>query len=266
MINVNRVLCVAFVVLAVSCISPVTSAQTASQAVAIPQVSDSWRLTLTPYLWATGISGSVGYGGNQIASTNITSRSVFQALKFGAMLDAEVHKGNFGFSMDLMYASLGNNGSRAPDNFVDLGSSTNLSQGVYTLAGTYTLFNNKDVYLDALAGARIFNLNSTTNFSVNGFQLGYSQSINNTSVDPIIGLKGRIRIADADYFIPFYADVGGGGGNTQVTSQSFVGIGRAFDWGDAQIGVKDLYYSQKSQGITTNLNYLGIAAGATFKF
>ena len=51
-----------------------------------------------------------------------------------------------------------------------------------------------------------------------------------------------------------------------MTSQSFVGIGRAFDWGDAQIGVKDLYYSQKSQGITTNLNYLGIAAGATFKF
>jgi hypothetical protein len=93
-------------------------------------------------------------------------------------------------------------------------------------------------------------LSSTTNFSVNGFQVGYTQSSSNTSVDPIIGLNdprnsrysyglavgefmGRIRIAESDYFIPFYADVGGGGGTTQLTSQAFLGAGRAFDWGEA---------------------------------
>jgi len=149
--------------------------------------------------------------------------------------------------MDLMYASLGNSGSRAPDNYVDLGSTTNVTQGVYTLAGTYTLFNSKNVYLDALAGARIFSLSSTTNFSVNGYQLGYTQTSNSTSIDPIIGLKGRIRIAESDYFIPFYADVGGGGGTTQL-------------------GVKNLYYSQKNQNVTTNLNFMGFAVGVTFKF
>ncbi len=87
--------------------------------------------------------------------------------------------------------------------------------------GTYTLFNSKNVYLDALAGVRIFSVSSTTNFSVNGFQVGYTQSSNSTSVDPIVGLKGRIRSAESDYFIPFYADVGGGGGTTQLTSQAF---------------------------------------------
>ena len=249
-----------------SCASAAVFAQATNPPVAIPQVSDAWRVSLTPYLWATGISGSVGYGGNQIASASISSGSVFQALKFGGMLEAEVHKGNFGFSMDLMYASLGKSGSRAPDNYVDLGSTTDVTQGVYTFAGTYTLFNSKNVYLDALAGARIFSMNSTTNFSVNGYQLGYTQTSNSTSIDPIIGLKGRIRIAESDYFIPFYADVGGGGGTTQLTSQAFLGAGRAFDWGDVQLGVKNLYYSQKNQNVTTNLNFMGFAAGVTFKF
>jgi hypothetical protein len=264
--NNNCILSVVLLTASLICVNPAAFAQTAKQAVAIPQVSDGWQFSITPYVWATGMSGSLGYGGNQIASTSIGSSSVFQALKFGGMVGAEVHKGNFGFSMDLMYASLGNNGSRAPDNYVDLGSTTSVTQGVYTLAGTYTLFNSKNVYLDALAGARIFSLSSTTNFSVNGFQVGYSQSSNTTTVDPIIGLKGRIRIADSDYFIPFYADVGGGGGSTQVTSQGFVGVGRGFEWGDVQIGVKDLYYSQKNNNVTTNLNFLGFAGGVTFRF
>ena len=120
-----------------SCASAAVFAQAPNSPVAIPQVSDAWRASLTPYLWATGISGSLGYGGNQIASASIGSGSILQARKFGGMLEAEVHKGNFGFSMDLMYASLGKSGSRAPDNYVDLGSTTDVTQGVYTFAGTY---------------------------------------------------------------------------------------------------------------------------------
>ncbi|MEI8400226.1 MAG: hypothetical protein WCG12_05425 [Alcaligenaceae bacterium] len=83
-LSLRKVLAVAML----SCASTVVFAQTTNSPVAIPQVSDAWRVSLTPYLWATGISGSVGYGGNQIASASISSSSVFQALKFGGMLEA----------------------------------------------------------------------------------------------------------------------------------------------------------------------------------
>jgi hypothetical protein len=150
----------------------------------------------------------------------------------------------------------------------DRRSHAGIYKGIIDLSSTATRKSVKicNGYLDALAGARIFNVSSTTNFSVNGFQVGYTQNSNTTSVDTIVGLKGRVRIAESDYFIPFYADVGGGGGTTQLTSQAFLGAGRAFGWGDVQLGVKNLYYSQKNQNVTTNLNFMGVAAGVTFRF
>jgi hypothetical protein len=90
-------------------------------------------------------------------------------------------------------------------------------------------------------------------------------STSTTIADPVVGLKGRVRISDSDWFIPFYADVGGGG-SSQVTTMAFVGIGRAFEWGDAVFGVKNLYFQQKNQGITTNTDLFGVALGVGFRF
>ena len=39
--------------------------------------------------------------------------------------------------------------------------------------------------------------------------------------------------------VPFYLDVGGGG-STEVTTQAFLGIGRAYEWGDVIFGVSSV--------------------------
>ena len=81
----------------------------------------------------------------------------------------------------------------------------------------------------------------------------------------MIGLKGRARLSDSDWFVPFYLDVGGGG-STEVTTQAFLGIGRAYEWGDVIFGVKNLYYNQKTQGANTHMDLFGGALGVAFKF
>lgn len=233
--------------------------------VAIPQVSNDWRGSITPYLWALNVNGSVYHGGNELVSANIDTSSLLSTLNMGAMLIGEVHKGNWGLSADLMYADITKTSSRPVGNYVDLGSKTSLSLGIYTVTASYTLHNSKDVYLDALLGARVLNNNGSTSFNVDGYPL-LRKNINTTVTDPVVGVKGRFRISDSEYFVPFYVDVGGGGGNTQVTTQAYLGVGRAFDWGDVELVVKNLYYKQKNQGVTSNLDLFGAGVGVTFKF
>jgi hypothetical protein len=37
------------------------------QAIPIPQISEGWRYSLTPYLWLLNVSGQVSYGDHSIA-------------------------------------------------------------------------------------------------------------------------------------------------------------------------------------------------------
>ena len=99
-----------------------------------------------------------------------------------------------------------------------------------------------------------------------GTPLGTTYKSNSTLTNPIVGVKGRYRIGESDYFVPFYLDVGGGVDGTQVTTQGILGVGKAFDWGDLMLVFNDVYYQTKNNGTTTNLNFYGAAIGATFKF
>ncbi len=247
------------------CASALSFAQT-TKALAVPEVSEDWRYVIAPYLWLTNINSSVYYGGTEIASASVSSGSVLQSLNIAGMVEMEAHKGNFGVLADLMYASLSNTTSTAIGPRISADSTSTLNQGIYTLAATYTVAKSAQFYMDALLGARIVTLSSSTNFNINGNSpLGLSISTNKTLADPVIGLKGRARLSDSDWFVPFYLDVGGGG-STEVTTQAFLGIGRAYEWGDVIFGVKNLYYNQKTQGANTHMDLFGGALGVAFKF
>ncbi len=252
-------------VAACTCFSASAWAQSA-KAQALPEVSNDWRYIVAPYLWLTNINGSVYYGGSEITSSFISAGNVLSHLNIGGMIELEAHKGDFGISADLMYATLSNTTSTPLGPRVSIDANTTVTQGIYTVAATYTVAKSSSLYADMLLGARIVSLGSTTNFSLNGNPpLSMKAATNTTITDPVIGFKGRARISDSDWFVPFYLDIGGGG-STEVTTQAFLGLGRAFDWGDAVLGVKNLYFQQRNQGATTNMDLFGLALGVAFKF
>ena len=233
--------------------------------VAIPEVSEGWRGSITPYIWLTNISGSVYYDQTRLGGVNYGSSQLMSNLNFAGMVTGEAHKGNVGFMADLVYSKISPQKS-----FVigqsDIGSRTTIEQGIYTLAGTYTLYNTKNAYVDGLAGIRVMTTNSTTDLNVIDVPYGTVKAKSKTITDPIVGMKGRVRIDDTDFFIPFYLDVGGGTQDTDLTSQQMLGVGRAFEWGDVTLAFKNLYYKQKMNSVTTNQNLFGGAVGVTFKF
>jgi hypothetical protein len=97
----------------------------------------------------------------------------------------------------------------------------------------------------------------------------YKETVSKTTstVDPIIGAKGRYRIADSTWYVPFYGDIGSGGGTTNLTWQAMAGVGKTFNsLIDASLTYRALYYDMKAGGVLQKTTMLGPQIAVTFKF
>jgi hypothetical protein len=263
---VTKILCVLPIVFA----TPLALAQGSADASPIPKVSDEWRFEVTPYLWGTGIRGTVNLNDSAAKSADMSSSNVLSDLKSGAMIAAEAHKGKWGIMGDLVSATLQNSGSvpvRTPDGRATLGDKVTVQQTILTGAFSYTLANTKNAYVDALLGVRAIDVTATLDLTVDGTSIKRSISKKTSTVDPIIGAKGRYRIADSTWYIPFYGDIGGGGGTTDLTWQAMAGIGKTFNKVvDASLTYRALYYDMKDGGVLQKTTMLGPQVAVTFKF
>jgi len=236
----------------------------------IPKVSNEWRFEVTPYLWGTGIRGTVNLNNGLAKSADMSTSNVLGDLKSGGMIAAEAHKGNWGIMGDLVAATLQNSGSvpvQTPVGRATIGDKVTVQQTILTGAFTYTLANTKDAYVDALLGVRAIDVTATLGLNVEGTSIQRSISKKTSTVDPIIGAKGRYRIADSTWYIPFYGDIGSGGGTTNLTWQAMAGIGKTFNKVvDASLTYRALYYDMKDGGVLQKTTMLGPQVAVTFKF
>ncbi len=227
----------------------------------IPKISEEWRLEVTPYIWGSGIKGTLGLNNGLAKSADFTTSNVLGALKSGGMISAEAHKGKWGVMGDVVSATLQKTGA-IPVQGGSVGDKITLQQTVLTGVATYTVANTQDVYVDGLLGVRA--IYATATLSVNGVGAAATTS---STVDPIIGTKGRYRVAGSSWYVPFYADIGSGGGTTNLTWQAMAGIGKTFsEMIDASLTYRALYYDMKDGGVLQKTTMLGPQVAVTFKF
>jgi hypothetical protein len=147
-----------------------------AQAQTIPSATDpGWRFSLTPYLWVPTIDGELRYGprNNTSANVNLDAQNIVDALKFGLTFGAEARYGRFTLATDLLYLDLGNQSSQVRSvDFgasgrvqasANLGTQTQFSSTLWTLAPGYTLLEGAWGHLDLQAGFRVLALRSRTN-------------------------------------------------------------------------------------------------------
>ena len=246
------------------------NAQTSGEVTPIPKISNEWRFEVTPYLWAPGIRGTMNLNDSLAKSADFSSSNVLSNLKSGAMIAAEAHNGNWGIAGDVISATLQNSGSipvTTQNGVARIADKITMQQTVLTGAVTYTVANTKDAYVDALLGVRAIDITATLNGNLDGTSISRTASSKTTTVDPIIGAKGRYRIADSSWYIPAYADIGTGGGTTNLTWQVMAGVGKSFGGLiDASLTYRALYYDMKSGGVLQKTTMLGPQVAVTFKF
>ena len=77
----------------------------ASPASAQP-ASDTWQVTVEPYLMGAAMSGTSGVKGLE-AEVDMSASDIFSNLEFGAMGIVAARKGNWGVGTDLIWMNLG---------------------------------------------------------------------------------------------------------------------------------------------------------------
>jgi hypothetical protein len=246
------------------------SANAADDLSPIPKVTDAWRFEITPYLWAPGIRGTLGLDNGLAKSADFTTSNVLGDLKSGGMIAAEAHYGKWGVMGDLVSATLQKSGNvpvATPYGPDTVGDKVTLQQTILTGAATYTVANTKDAYVDALLGVRAIYATATLSANLTGTPLSETVSKTTSTADPIIGAKGRYRIAESTWYIPFYGDIGSGGGTTNLTWQAMAGVGKTFgSLIDASFTYRALYYDMKDGGVLQKTTMLGPQIAVTFKF
>ena len=267
-------------ILSISAVFTTVGVAQADQALSpLPKITDEWRFEVTPYVWGSGVTSSLFYNDRYLNTAKLSTSNVLGDLKSGGMITAEAHFGRWGIFGDLVSATLQTTGSstvtvRPPSTGgsvvpVNVADKITLQQNMITGAVTYTALNNHNIYLDGLLGVRGIMATATvsTDLSAFGYSRGFVDSKSISTLDPIVGFKGRYRIADSTWYIPFYADIGGGGGTTNITWQAILGVGKTFEkWLDVSLAYRTMYYDMNGDGLLQKTTFKGPQLAATFKF
>ena len=246
----------------------------------MPKIDDQWRYSLSIAAWAPASSQSTFLGSSYVGTTNSSINDNLKAAGGFAMLTAEAHQDKWGVMADMVYWQI-NDGSTTTkfvtkNSSLYSGTSGNTTQTILTGAGTYTVYNSPMVYVDALAVLRY--ISSTTSVVANTVYSVKVRAVTRTTIsntnqsyvdsttDLVVGVKGRARLWETAWFIPFYADAGKGSSTQSNTWQAFTGIGRAFSWGEVSLVYRAMYFELNGADGFNKYSNFGPQLGATINF
>lgn len=246
--------------------------------------SDQWAFTVTPYLWLPTINGSLKYElPNTIARPEVETgpNDYLTNLDFAMMISGEARKDKWSIFTDVIYLDFGSENSHVKsfgganvNATVDLGTQSSLSGGIWTLVGGYAAVQEPKATLDVIGGFRYLSLKASTDWTlsavindpVSGNALATSGSISQKADlwDAIVGVRGKVKLGDGNWSMPYYADIGTG--SSTLTWQAMVGVAYSWNWGDVGLVYRHLAYDMGDDKLLQNVEFSGPALGAAFHF
>ena len=249
------------------------------------QSPDRWTFAVTPYLWLPNVNGTLKYTPNASGSpeVGVGPNDYLQNLKAVLMLAGEARNGKWSIVTDVIYLRFAseesnvrnvNFGSSVVSTNLDVNTKSSLDGLAWMLAGGYSTMQTRNVTLDVLGGFRYLGIEARTDWQLTGTVTGpgggqtfpASGSISKRADlwDAIIGVRGRVRLGESQWFVPYHLDLGTG--SSSITWQGLLGISYAFGWGDATLGYRHLYYDQSGDKLVQNFRFSGPTLGASFRF
>jgi opacity protein-like surface antigen len=183
-----------------------------------------WEHALSPYLWATGMSGTAGIAtplGPVDADFNLSFSDILSNLSMAAMVNYEGRTGKWVVLSDLVYMDL--SATKNSDLQVPLSTSTraDFKQLAIEVDGGYFITD----WIALYAGARYNDLEGDLRVDITT-PLGTnrrSASGGASWVDPLVGLLGHFPLTD-HWSWDLKADIGGFGAGAELTWQVMTGL------------------------------------------
>jgi len=232
-----------------------------------PVGGDQWQFKAGAYLWGAGIDAETAVG----SDIDISFDSLIDNLHLAFMGNLEARKSKWSLAADLIYLNVGDDGggsvpvSEVPGVSIKVDAGIKLRAWVMGFTGGYNLWQSERLTLDAIAGARYFEVKVTLNAAD---QLGpFSKQLETTASgenwDAIVGVKGNVKLTDK-WYAPYYLDVGTG--DSDFTWQIAAGAGYRFNWGEVNLLYRYMDWDFKSGSDLDNLSLSGPMLGAKFSF
>lgn len=179
--------------------------------------AEDWSNTLTPYLWFTGVYGTIARGtplGPIGGDVDIGADQILQNLKIAGMLDYRGQNERWAVIADVIYANISASGSKG--------------EGPLTLTvkadQEITVFETDVGYrltpmLLGFVGARYYNVSANIDASANGPVQAVTGSAGGSKdwIDPVVGVSADFPFAER-WALRLRADMGG------------FGVGADFSW------------------------------------
>jgi len=250
-------------------------------------LEDRWTFTFTPYLWLPNVNGTLKYSvppGAAAGPEVLTGpNNYLENLQSVLMISGEARKDKWSIMADVIYLDFADQaGNVKAVNFGGSTVSTNLNANtsssfkgwLATLAGGYTAVRKPMLTLDVLGGVRHLEIEASTDWQLTATVTGpgagqvfpASGSISQRADlwDAIVGVRGRVRFGEGNWFVPYYLDVGTG--SSDLTWQGLLGIAYGFSWGDATLAYRHLAYDQGGNKLFQDFRFSGTALGVSFRF
>ena len=257
-------------VIAIGLFAPATMAEDAP-------LRPGWSFNLGAYLWLPTMNGTLNYalpkGIAGTADVSVDAGDYFSKLNFAALMAAEIRYENFSLITDLVHMDIGADSSRLrsvdvrglPSNPLSTSTNsnadTNLKALIITMAGGYTAaYFGAELRTDYALSADITGPGGHGVALARNGRLSGSQDIWNG----IIGIRGRLRLGEGGFFLPYYLDLGTG--DSSLTSLMFGGIGYQTGSVGVHLGYRYLSFDQKGSSLVQDLSMQGAYLALNYSF
>ena len=223
---------------------------------------EDWEVAFAPYLYMTGISGTIGAQGRTI-EIDSSFGSVLSNLSFGLMGTLQVKKGRFVSFSDLMWIKLGVERDTPGPLYNSARVDVNLF--IFDPEVGYRLYESDKGSFDVLGGIRMWSVENSLE-TTTGVAQGFTASQRKTWVAFVGGFHGSVNVSPR-VFLATKFDIGAGSG-TDITTQIYAGAGFRIKPKISLIGgYRFLKVNHDDEsGFVFNTHMNGFLAGAKFQF
>lgn len=221
-------------------------------------VAGAWRFQLTPYVWMTGLDGSVRpFRGTPTVNVNKSFSHVLENLDAAAFLNGTARNGRYVLQGDFSYAATSDSAALP----LGLRAHAKIRQTSLTMTGGHNWAFSPQSSFDLMAGLRLWQIKAEVNVP------GLASAKSSTSfVDPVVAARWRYDIAPR-WSTLLYADLGGLGVGSDFTWQLHGSVNyQVKENVFVSVGYRHLSVDYRDGGKRLDVSLSGPIVGATFRF
>lgn len=176
------------------------------------RASDDWTILVSPYLWFAGAEGDLTpIADSPPTGIDVSAYDAIRGMEASSMVLLEASRRKHGALLDIFYSDVLQ--EHQPGSAGGLSWKASVQETLVTVAYTYEVYLGPNLVIDAIGGLRYWRIGSKVAFNSASGSSQASDTHNARSwVDPVAGVKAKMRLGDSGVYLACFLGGGTGGG------------------------------------------------------